>query len=171
MPNTRAMNITSISHSYLVHAGAAWLRRQGFAIVTTELATTATREIPDVIGFRASCSAVIEVKCSRSDFLRDRNKPHRQSGGLGVYRFFLSQPGIVEAYDLPPKWGLLHLDGRSIRRVLAPRGNLWAPYDSSGQGTSTWSAFQHETNLAQERHVLYSIARRLSIKPTATKKT
>jgi len=52
--------------------GAAWLRKNGFSVVETELTCFGCREQPDVLGFRSSCSAMVEVKISRSDFLADK---------------------------------------------------------------------------------------------------
>jgi hypothetical protein len=62
-------------HKLLVTLGERWLKRQGFAVVATELVTGGTREQADVIGFRSQCSAVIEAKASRADFLADVNRP------------------------------------------------------------------------------------------------
>ncbi len=39
-------------HNLLVTVGERWLKRQGLAVVATELATSGTREQADVIGFR-----------------------------------------------------------------------------------------------------------------------
>ncbi|TXI11550.1 MAG: hypothetical protein E6Q76_02345, partial [Rhizobium sp.] len=148
-------------HKQLVAIGERWLKRQGFSVVATELVTSGTAEQADVIGFRSNCSAVIEAKASRSDFLADGRKPHRTAGGLGVYRFYLCPPSVVEANDLPDGWGLLHTDGRSVAEVVKPRGNLWLPLGSAID--SEWKRFQHVPDAGAERGVLYSIARRRSL--------
>lgn len=147
-------------HKQLVALGVNWLKRQRFAVVASELATDGTREQADVIGFRSTCSAIIEAKASRADFLADRHKPHRVSGGLGVYRFYLCPEGIIEIDDLPPCWGLLHAVGRGVIEVLRPQGNLWPSF---GSATGDWTRFQHEPDARAERGVLYSIARRRSL--------
>lgn len=147
-------------HKLLVTLGAKWLKRQGFAIVATELVTGGTREQADVIGFRSNCSAVIEAKASRSDFLADARKPHRVAGGLGVYRFYLCPPGVIEVSDLPARWGLLHAEGRTLCEVLRPTGNGWPSFGST---FGNWQAFQHEVDTDAERGVLFSIARRRSL--------
>lgn len=147
-------------HKQLVTLGEKWLKREGFAVVATELVTGGTREQADVIGFRSNCSAVIEAKASRSDFLADARKPHRVSGGLGVYRFYLCPPGIIEVGDLPERWGLLYAEGRSVRDVLRPTGNGWPSF---GSAFGNWQAFQHEVDSNAERGVLFSIARRRSL--------
>ncbi|PRH19529.1 hypothetical protein [Burkholderia multivorans] len=147
-------------HKLLVTLGERWLKRQGFAVVATELVTLGTREQADVIGFKSQCSAVIEAKASRSDFLADARKPHRIAGGLGTYRFYLCPPDVIQVSDLPERWGLLYADGRTIREILRPTGNAW-PSPRSPFGD--WSAFQHEADQDAERGVLFSIARRRSL--------
>ncbi|WP_334001468.1 hypothetical protein [Burkholderia gladioli] len=147
-------------HKLLVTSGEKWLRRQGFAVVASELVTAGTREQADVIGFRSNCSAVIEAKASRSDFLADARKPHRVAGGLGTYRFYLCPPEVIDVSDLPERWGLLYAEGRSVREILRPTGNGWpSPRSTFGD----WPAFQHEADQDAERSVLFSIARRRSL--------
>ncbi|MDN4572002.1 hypothetical protein DBB29_00705 [Pandoraea cepalis] len=147
-------------HQELVTIGARWLKRQGFGVVATELAAVGSAEQADVIGFRGSCSALIEAKAWRADFLADARKPHRAAGGLGVYRFYLCPPGVIEVGDLPPRWGLLHAVGRGVVEVLRPTGNLWPAY---GTAAGDWLHFQHAPDEGAERSVLYSIARRRSL--------
>jgi hypothetical protein len=149
------------THAELVEKAVAWLRRNGFGAVTSEITAYGSRERPDAIGFRETCSAIVEVKASRADFLADAAKPERSQPetGIGTYRFFLSPPGVISVADLLPGWGLLHADGRKIVPIDAPLGNLWPPF---GKGSEIWRGFQHPVNAAAERAVLYSIARRLS---------
>jgi hypothetical protein len=147
-------------HKALVALGEKWLKRQGFSVVASELVTGGTREQADVVGFRSNCSAVIEAKASRSDFLADSRKPHRTSGGMGVYRFYLCPPGVIETGDLPERWGLLYGAGRSVTEVHRPTGNIWP---SLGEKFGDWPAFQHEADVWAERGVLFSIARRRSL--------
>ncbi len=144
-------------HDQLVALGATWQKRQGFSVVATELAVRGTTEQADVISFRSSCSCLIEAKASRSDFLVDAKKPHRAAGGLGVYRFYISPPGVIEMDDLPPRWGLLHAVGGAVVEVRRPTGNMWPPYGSS---SGDWPLFQHQPDQAAEAAVLFSIARR-----------
>lgn len=147
-------------HQDLVTIAARWLKRQGFGVVATELATVGSSEQGDAIGFRTTCSALVEAKASRADFLADARKPHRAVGGLGVYRFYLCPPGIIEVGDLPPRWGLLHVVGRGVVELLRPTGNLWPSY---GTAVGDWERFQHAPDESAERGVLYSIARRRSL--------
>lgn len=130
-------------------------------MVATELAAAGCREQADVVGFRSTCSAVIEVKVSRGDFQADAKKPERRapSTGLGVYRFYLCPEGMIDVAELPGGWGLLYAAGRTVRAAIAPVGNLWPGSDTAPAG---WVAFQHAASHDRERAVLFSIARRLA---------
>lgn len=157
--------MTSDEHNQLTILGARWLGKNGFAVVTTELTCFGSRERPDVVGFRSTCSALIEVKVSRADFFADRKKPERLAGGLGNYRFYLCPTGLIKPDDLPPRWGLLYADGRRVEEVLKPSGNLWPPLPTprgGGPVPEDWAEFQHTPDHAAERQALFSIARRLS---------
>ncbi|KKN85120.1 hypothetical protein LCGC14_0282890 [marine sediment metagenome] len=159
---------TSEEHQRLTNQGASWLRRNGFGVVATELTCFGNRERPDVLGFRSSCSAMIEVKVSRSDFLADHKKPERSSGGIGVYRFYLCPEGLISPNELPAKWGLLYSKGRTVNAVVKPRGNIWPASTSQPPEVEElfkeWRDFQHESDALAERSALYSIARRLVAK-------
>lgn len=155
----------SEEHNRLTALGARWLKRNGFSVVATELTCFGSREQPDVIGFRSSCSAIIEVKVSRSDFYADRKKPERMSGGLGIYRFFLCPDGMISPDELPGRWGLLYAKGRSVDAIIKPGGNLWPPLTMHPEleaVASEWLEFQHQPDYSAERQALFSIARRLS---------
>lgn len=154
--------MTSEEHCVLTQMSARWLRRNGFGVVATEITVNGCDERPDAIGFRSTCSALVEVKVSRGDFLADRHKPARsiEGHGLGVYRFYMSPEGVVRPEDLPPGWGLLHARGRSVIDVVRPLGNLWPAYGSRSGGGESWGPFQHRSNVEAERAVLYSIALR-----------
>lgn len=150
----------SPKHIELVALGARWLKRQGFGVVATELVAGSCSEQPDVIGFRSACSAIIEAKVSRSDFLADFKKPARSNGGLGTYRFYLCPDSLIAPDDLPKGWGLLHEVNGRIKEVVRPKGNVWP--GPSQHRIQYWTEFQHEVDQRAERRVLYSIARRLA---------
>lgn len=113
------------------------------------------REIPDAIGWRWDDSVLIECKVSRADFLRDKKKAFRKEGekSLGKYRFYLCPPGVILPADLPPRWGLLYAEGRSIKKIVYPTGY--------SMNYGTWEQFRHEPNTAREMQLLVAIARRL----------
>lgn len=147
-------------HAELTQLGARWLKRQGFPIVSTELRAAGCPEQADVIGFRSTCSAIIEVKISRSDFRADAAKPWRsvEPAGLGNYRFYLSPQGMLAPEELPPKWGLLHAAGGRIIEVKRPLGNQW----SRSTTNERWQEFLFPSDLSREHAVLFSVARRLA---------
>lgn len=157
----------SEEHHRLTGLGAKWFRKSGFGVVATELSCIRSRERPDVIAFRSSCSAIIEVKVSRADFLADLKKPERTVGGLGLYRFYLCPEGLLGIEDLPPRWGLLYANGKNVAEVVKPLGNLWLPkarqHDTLEELGREWREFQHDSNADAEQGALYSIARRLQL--------
>lgn len=149
-------------HRALVELGERWAKRQGFAIVATELTALGCREQADVIAFRSSCSLMIEAKCSRADFFADSKKPERVAGGLGVYRFYICPAGLISPAELPARWGLLWAETGKINAVKAPKGNGWPSYDPAST-YGQWAEFMHEPDLRAERAVMFSIARRRSL--------
>lgn len=98
-----------------------WLQRPrsaggpGCAVAVMESSTGWNGERPDAIGFRftghapTDGSVVVEVKVSRSDFLADARKPHRQEGGCGSWRYFMAPTGLISPEELPAGWGLLEV--------------------------------------------------------------
>lgn len=144
-------------HEQLCEKGVSWLKRNGFPVAAMNVWAVGSRERVDCIGYRQQCSAMIEVKVSRSDFLADRKKPERLAGGVGTYRFYLTPAGLIAVNDLPEGWGLLELSGRSVQMVHGPKGNLW-PSGETAIG-SAWEAFVHTPCSVAERSILYTIAR------------
>ena len=117
-------------HDLLCQRAERFLRSNGFSVAFSDRfqAAVATGEKPDAIGFRNGASCLIEVKCSRSDFLADRKKHFRidPTAGMGDWRFFMSEPGIIGVKDLPDGWGLLHVSGRKVIKVYGwPPNSYW----------------------------------------------
>jgi len=118
-------------HAQLVTRAAEWLRyRYGCGIVLSEQ-YCATGEVPDVIGWKASCQSVlIECKVSRGDFLADAGKPFRlhPEDGLGSKRLYFAPAGMIAPEELPKHWGLLQSKGREVHLVVKPgRADLRSP--------------------------------------------
>lgn len=119
-----------MTHADLCALAVRWLKRpnsgggHGCTVAVSECRSGFGGEIPDAIGFRANWnngSVVVEVKTSRSDFLADRNKPHRQSGGMGTWRYYMAPEGVIKPADLPEKWGLLEVNKRRhVKPVVGP---------------------------------------------------
>lgn len=101
-----------MTHAELVAVAARWLRTMRCGVVLTERASVAA-EIPDAIGWKYGASHLVECKVSLRDFRRDANKPWRKDGmGMGVYRWYLTPPGLLtDVYSLG-QWGLVEWDGR-----------------------------------------------------------
>lgn len=109
-------NSHSASHAALVAEAARWLQKN-HAVVITEIASSILEQ-PDAIGWKGSggMSTLVECKTSRADFMADRKKYFRLNPehGMGFRRYFLTTPGLVSVEELPPKWGLLELEGSKV---------------------------------------------------------
>lgn len=119
-----------MTHQELCALAVKWLQRApGRDGPACQVAFSESRclwngEIPDAIGFRTvaddRASVVVEVKVSRSDFLADRAKPHRQSGeqGMGMYRYYMAPEGLIDVAELPARWGLVEVSSKGVLRVV-----------------------------------------------------
>lgn len=144
-------------HEALCAKGVSWLKKNGFAVSAMNVWAFGSRERVDCIGFRQQCSALLEVKVSRADFLADKKKPERRAGGVGTYRFYLAPSGLIDVSELPPRWGLLEYSGKTVKMVHGPVGNLWPAAD--GATGSYWQDFVHQSCCVAERSLIYTIAR------------
>jgi hypothetical protein len=112
-----------MKHAQLVARAADWLRsRYACGIVLSEQ-YCATGEVPDVIGWKASCQSVlVECKVSRGDFLADAGKPFRvkPAEGLGSRRLYMAPAGVIAPAELPKHWGLLECRGREVELMVKP---------------------------------------------------
>ncbi len=130
-----------MTHDELCEIAVKFLRKNGFEIVFDDKlkSVNCSGEQPDVIGFRSSVSCLIEAKVSRSDFLADKKKRFRINPelGMGDWRFFISPPDIISIDDLPKGWGLLHVVGKTVKKVHKwPSNCLWIsekPFKSDKQ--------------------------------------
>jgi len=106
-------------HAALILLAAAWLRKKGCAVVITDM-THGGPETADAIGWNSTYSMVIECKASRSDFLADRKKDFRRNPekGMGSLRYFCAPAGLIQADELPPRWGLLECTSGKLREVV-----------------------------------------------------
>jgi len=125
--------VPALTHAELCERGRRWLTGTARCPIALIEFVALLPEIPDAIGFRESGrdSVLIECKTSRSDFLRDAKKRHRQEGAsaLGSYRYYLSPPGVIRIEDLPDKWGLLHVKARGVELIAGadPKRTYWPP--------------------------------------------
>jgi len=142
-----------VQHLELTKFAYNWLLKFvkcGFALRELK---TCSLEIPDAIGWKNGYSVLVECKTSRQDFWLDSKKQHRinEAFGVGDYRFYLCPERMINAEDLPPKWGLLWLmPDDKIKMVHGPTGNVW----------SNWPRF--ESNKQAENFMLVSALRRVN---------
>ncbi|PVZ84189.1 hypothetical protein C9426_24085 [Serratia sp. S1B] len=128
-------------HDELCIRAERFLRSNGFSVAFHDRlrAWSNEGELPDALGFRNGVSCLIEVKCSRSDFLADKKKKFRvePSIGMGDWRFLMCEPGIIAIEDLPDGWGLLYVEGRKVIKIYGwPSNGLWLtnkPFSSNKQ--------------------------------------
>lgn len=117
-----------MTHAELVRRAVRWLRsHHRCSIVYAEIVTGAP-ETPDAIGWRMGFSRLVEVKVSRSDFHRDRHKPHAShpERGMGSQRWYLVPAGLVRPDEVPEWYGLAYAHARRIEVVrAAPERERW----------------------------------------------
>ncbi len=126
------MSATNSLHYKLCLEGAKWLHkdikkdRNGKwinydKIVAVELESYGA-DHADVWGTSGCDTSIIEVKVSRSDFLRDKNKICRKKKeyACGNYRYYLTPKGLIKPEDLPENWGLLEYNEGKIVEIVHP---------------------------------------------------
>ena len=110
-----------MTHAELVKRAERWLLGHGCAFALTELVVIISPgEIPDAIGWNGPISTIlVECKTSRADFLADQKKSVRRipTGGLGRYRYYLCPKGMLQAEEMPEKWGLLWAYPKQVRKI------------------------------------------------------
>ena len=163
------MSLFPMTHNDLCLTAVKWLQRANSAggpgchVAISECRSGWTGEIPDAIGFRAAGfddgSTVVECKTSRSDFLADRKKAHRISGGLGNWRYFMAPAGLIRADELPAGWGLLEVNQRGHVKVIAGLAAYYREgYDVVREQTQTW---RHEADRDREQFLLVKLLNRV----------
>jgi hypothetical protein len=110
------------SHKELVQRAAKWLQNtKQCPVVLYEF--QAGDEIPDAIGWKRAAydSILMECKRSRSDFLKDADKPFRSDGkGVGNYRYYFTTPGLLKKEEITEGWGLLECHDYQVRQIVKP---------------------------------------------------
>jgi len=147
----------TLTHSELCVIGEKFLRNNGFKVAFHDrfIAAVSTGEQPDAIGFRNLASCLIEAKCSRGDFLADKKKRFRLNPALGMgdWRFFICEPGLIGIEELPEGWGLLHVKNNRVYKIWGWPGNAeW------------YSRKPFQANKQAECDYMYSALRRLQIR-------
>lgn len=159
-----------ISHQELNTKAANYAHRTlNAGIVLIEHQCRGNNEIIDVAAFRSSIVVNIEVKVSRSDFLKDKSKPHRKPGAcsMGHFRFYCCPAGVIKPEDLPEGWGLLeyHQKSDSIKCKSGPKSMmrcLQDPNSCSSKNKKILEPFFFESvNERAHTNLLFSAYRQL----------
>lgn len=158
-----------MTHSDLNQIAKRWLLRAqsakgpGCKVAFVEVGALGDSERADAWGYRWDWdggSVLVEVKVSRSDFLRDKNKPHRQAGGLGDFRYYMCPEGVIALDDLPERWGLLWVNKRGHVKLMA--GHICCLVGSSWGGDRPLvDLWRHECNKDVERSLLAYLVHRV----------
>lgn len=163
------MSLIPMTHNDLCLVAVKWLKRAnsnggpGCHVAVSECRSGWTGEIPDAIGFRAAGfddgSVVVECKTSRSDFLADKKKAHRESGGLGNWRYFMAPAGLIKPDELPTGWGLLEVNSRGHVKVVAGLAAYYGTdYDTVREQTQAW---RHDADRDREQFLLVKLLSRV----------
>lgn len=138
--------MSTFTHSELVKIAAKWAEPKHRIIITER---GAIHELPDVLAIGYGFSTLIEVKISRSDFLRDKRKLTRRDGDFcaGNYRIYCVPKGLITENDIPDDWGLLEVYPSGKARLKV---NI---YKYSRPNTIWWHEDSVE-GLKAEKHIL-----------------
>ncbi|MDH4602478.1 MULTISPECIES: adenylosuccinate synthase [Pseudomonas syringae group] len=158
-----------MTHAELCETAKKWLvrpnslRGHGCHVALSECRSGWGGEMPDAIGFRAAGrtteTVVVEVKCSRADFLADAKKPHRADGeGMGLYRYFMCPEGLIQPDEVPGRWGLLWVNGRG--KITAMLGPV-AMSNNCGTFEAAAGPWQHLRNTEREMWLLIRVMARI----------
>lgn len=152
----------SFTHKQLVEVAYRWLIKNGRCGIAFKELKTLSLEIPDVIGFGSGgFSAIVECKCSRSDFLGDKKKPFRKNPqlGMGSHRYYCCPAGLIKIEELPEGWGLIFVNEKG-KATLVHRPF----FDKTNEYGNTYrTQYSHEKNIIAEHGVMYNALRRLYI--------
>ncbi|WP_447593575.1 adenylosuccinate synthase [Aquipseudomonas campi] len=163
------MSLIPMNHADLCAVAVRWLKRANSAggpgchIAVSECRSGWTGEVPDAIGFRAAGSyedgsVVVECKTSRADFLADRKKAHRTTGGCGNFRYFMCPEGLISPDELPAGWGLLTVNSRGHVKAVV---GLAVLYRERYVGAEDFQVWRHEANRDREQFLLTKLLHRV----------
>jgi len=136
-------------HTILIQQAARWLAAKGNSVVITDMSHGGS-ETADAIGWKSRVSTLIECKASRADFLADRHKMFRRmpERGMGGYRYYCAPAGMLQAAEIPSKWGLLEMSGRGLREVVKPQWH--GDYSADQEVSLLTSALRRVAHVSQK---------------------
>lgn len=152
-----------MTHNELNAVAVRWLKRPesangpGCQVALTEVGGLYGGERADAFGYRWGFdggSVVVESKVSRSDFLADRAKLHRNGtiSGMGTYRYYICPEGLIDINDLPHGWGLLWVNKRGHVKLKA--GHICCYRVMGYRGRDITPFWQHTADLRFELDML-----------------
>jgi hypothetical protein len=111
-----------MTHRELVDVAGRWLRNtRHCGVVLLERGASGGCEIPDAIGWVDGHAIIVEVKTSREDFRRDKDKCHARAGrSMGGERWYLAPAGVLFVTEIPDGHGFAEWTGRIVRRRIDP---------------------------------------------------
>lgn len=148
-----------MTHKDLVHLSHRWVLKNTFCgVAFKDLYSYSTNgERPDVIGFGGwGKSVLIEVKITKNDFYKDRNKKFRiePETGMGTFRFYCCPENVIRVEDLPQNWGLIYEIKGKLKCVHNPYNEKFSNIWKNG----------FVKNTLAEHATMYSALRRLNLK-------
>lgn len=160
--------MVDLTHDGISAIAAKWLTRShsgngaGCHVSFTEVGGLFGGERADAWGYRWGWdggSVLVETKVSRSDFLADSKKPHRNGEikGMGFYRYYICPEGLITVDDLPEKWGLLWVNKRGHVKLKAGHLEFACSY-SLRDNVSAW---QHDNHVDHEMNLMAHLLKRL----------
>lgn len=148
------------THNDLIEIAAKWVKKSlKFPVVESELKCIGSREIPDVLAFRANSSLIVECKTSLSDFRKDFKKPERSGEilGIGNYRLYCAPQGLIPIDKIPVSWGFIEVNFKGqVSLVRFKDGNIYSSNESP-EFLRNKDPFFHLSDIQKERAFLYSI--------------
>ena len=116
-----ADRLFGFTHAELVARAEKWLRNSLHCNVVLREFVCSASEVPDVIAWQRGTSILVECKTSRSDFNNEVKKPHRRDtkyhNGMGSKRYYFVPAGLIDASEVPEKWGLLFCYGKQVKVI------------------------------------------------------
>ena len=153
-------------HDALVKRAAFWLKKSRRCnVILTEAGGTDEEsgkiERADAIGWlRPRLSFLVECKTSVADFRADSKKPHRQKGGMGVYRYFLAPMEVLEKVEIPEGWGVLRPWGKYSCRVIQGSSKFVEAAGDLEERVLFWTLSKNRRDLATLQRSMTRIARK-----------
>ncbi|NJP38935.1 hypothetical protein [Alkalicoccus luteus] len=152
----------STVHKHLKHQALLWLKDKMTDLCATEVKFMVKRRkrTADAVGInmKRKESRIIEVKATRSDFLRDdilRDELGYEA--VATYAYLLTPTGLLAKEEVPTRYGLLEIDEYDRITVIkrptknkSPKLKLETLIKRTGRAATNAFLFQQETKLSRD---------------------